>query len=95
MIIRNLNTQAEKKGYTIIKEPVSINLPLIGSIDLPLWFDFEWLYISPKKTRYTMQALAAKFRQKRERRAQRRQKELASIFTRSGIHPQNPYKFYK
>lgn len=93
MILRNLNTQAKKKGYQIIKEPVSINLPLIGSVELPLWFDFEWLYISPKKTRYTMQALAAKFQQKRERRAQRRRKELFGMLRSADIHPQNPYHF--
>lgn len=93
-MIRDLNARAEAKGYTIEKEPVSFSLPLIGTFTLPLWMDFERIYISPKhRTRYTIHGLIRKFQEKRERRAQRRRKELFGILLKSGIHPQNPYSF--
>lgn len=93
-MIRNLNARATAKGYTIEKEPVSFTVWLIGRITLPVWFDFNWAYISPKhRTRYTAHGLIRKFQEKRERRAQRRRKELFGILLKSGIHPQNPYSF--
>lgn len=91
-MIKNLNRRAAEKGYTIAKEPVTFTIPLIGTLTLPLWMDFTWIYISPKhKTRYTVYGLIWKFRQKREGRKNRRWQELSRIFTKADIHPQNPY----
>lgn len=96
MLREYFNRKAEKKGYTIEQEQIDIFIPFIGTFYLPLWFGVKWLYISPKhKTRYYIKGLTAKFRMKKLRKQTQKKKELASIFTRSGIHPKNPYKFYK
>ena len=83
----NLNAKASRKGYRIEKVPETF-----FGFALPLWLTFEWLYISPKRTRYTAQALAQKFLLKRIRRAERRRKSIIKdLLLPNNIHPRNPY----
>jgi hypothetical protein len=64
---KNLTAIALEKGYRVELEPEYIHLPKIGYFRLPMWLSCVKLYISPKGTPYTLEALAFKLKRKADR----------------------------
>ena len=72
-MVRDINAYAIEHGYSIIKTPKCIKLPIVNKyIWLPIWLTFEYEYESRKHCRYTFEGFIYKLQRKADRKQNKR-----------------------